>query len=112
METILLKEEKELLIAAYKTKLGELFYPISTIRSGNWIQIGGVDFPDDPENCDPDIIAAYREAFESLCDDGHIKHDIGLRYILTRSGKELAKELAKEYYINNQGRLDKRDVEN
>ena len=94
METIPLKEEKELLIAGYKAS-GEFYYPINA-RGRDFIQIGDADFPDDPENCDLAKITIYCEAFESLCRDGHIKHVEGLLYRLTVDGRKLAKELAEE----------------
>ena len=87
-----LKEEKELLIAAYKLGGGEIAY-IDLSNRYPFIMIAKKHFPDDN---DFEKSAKYIKAFKSLCDSEYIEYVSGSLYRLTASGIELAKELAEE----------------
>lgn len=84
------EEEKELLIAAFQR--GEFFLLSVAQISGTWVRADGKDFLD--QN-DPAYAARFLEAFRSLCERGYIVHEGGKLFMLTGSGFDRARELAK-----------------
>ena len=90
-KTKLSEAEKELLIAA--AKKGE-FQLLSVDQiPGIWVRANGKDFLD---TGDPAFAAKYLEAFRNLCERGYIVHEGGHLFMLSGTGFEKARELAKK----------------
>jgi len=89
-KNVLSEEEKQLLIAA--SQAGD-FYLLSVAQlPGTWVRAGGKDFLD---QTDPALTARFLEAFRSLCERGYIVHEGGAFFMLTGSGFDRARELAR-----------------
>jgi len=86
----LIREEKELLIAA--SEKGEFRFLSADQTSETWVRVGAKDFCD---NKDPSYAAIYLDAFRSLCERGYIAYESGILFKLTGSGFKRARELAK-----------------
>lgn len=92
------EEEKKLLIAV--SKRGQ-FCLISVAQlPGTWVRADDKNFSD--QN-DPAYAAKFIEAFRSLCERGYIIHKGGESFMLTGSGFDKARALAKCVIGNSTG---------
>jgi len=83
-------DEKELLITA--SQRGEFFLLSVDQLPGTWVRANGKNFLDQD---DPAYAAKFLGAFRSLCERGYIVHEGGKLFMLTGSGFDKARELAK-----------------
>ena len=67
---------------------------------GTWVRTDGKDFLD---TGDPAFAAKYLEAFRNLCERGYIVHEDGHLFMLSGTGFEKAKELAKNKLAQSEG---------
>ncbi len=89
---MLTKEERELLVAAYKGK-GKLYFCSIDAMPGGWIRAGSKGFVD---NKDYAYNAKYLEAFRFLCERGYVEYRTGKLFMLTSSGYKRAMKLAQD----------------
>jgi hypothetical protein len=87
------KEETEILIEA--SERGELYLRTSD-GQGTWVAVHQKNYLDIH---DPAVQAVYREAFDSLCKKGYVRHEGGISWKLTGNGFLKARELAKAAQI-------------
>jgi len=90
-KTKLSEAEKELLIAT--AKKGEFRLLSVDQIPGTWVRTDGKDFLDTGDTA---FAAKYLEAFKSLCERGYIVHEGGHLFMLSGTGFEKARKLAKK----------------
>jgi len=87
------KAERELIIAAAQKGT---FHLLSVDQiPGTWVRAGEENFRD-PKTADPAFAAKYLEAFRNLCERGYIVHEGGHILMLTGTGLEKAREVARK----------------
>ena len=84
-------DEKELLITA--AKRGEFHILTVDQLPGYWVRADGKDLLDE---ADPALAAKYLQAFKRLCERRYIVHKSGILFVLSGSGFEKARKLAKK----------------